>query len=902
MPIAPAALPCHPAPPLGSALRLSRVARMAVFLCLMLCCCWVRAATYTVTTTADTGGTCTAVVAGAATCTTLREAINAADATVGTPDTILFSSAMANGTIILSSVLPNVSDTLTIDGQSNNITVSANGATISELLINGTTGSQLLNMTLTKSGGALVIITGATNARLQGNTFCRGASSGSTTQAVMCSGCTNFTFTQNTITDWSRSALVLSNMSAATGNSATVTNNVFNANSIGVDMQGASNALVDQNTMTGNRSGVRLFRGDSNVITNNSISGGDIAGIEVGSSTATGSFSNNLIQGNTITSNSYGIQFKSSSSLQVNQNTMTGNTISGHGIAGIAILTPNSTGNAMYNNSIFGNGGLGIDLGPAGVSLNDAGDTDTGFNDLQNFPVFKSIVGNQVMFTLDTTANGNGYRIDFYNNPGGVDPSGYGEGQTFLGFCVVASPSATVPSTCTVAGASVTTLRATATRCQAAGCSGPTATLSIGSTSEFNKGLVPPTVKVAKNSVGAVGSFGFDLTNVSTLTDSVVTTTSGTTVTSATVHTGTAGVLATVTETVASAAGYTTAVSCVDANSAITGNTVAVAKNSVGGVGPFAFNLTGVTNATDNVTTATSGTSVVSATTHIGTVGTAATVVETAVAGYSTATSCVDANGAASGNGAAAVTSATGTASLTAGQMSTAAVWTCTFTNTLLPTVKVAKNSVGGVGTFAFNLTGVTIPADNVTTVTAGSTVVSATTHTGTVGTAATVVETAVPGYSTATSCVDANGAANGNGAVAVTSATGAASLTASQMRGGAAWTCTFANTRLVADLSIVKTANPTTVQSGGTVTFTLTVNNAGPAAANGAVVRDNPGAGLSCVTAPTCTASGGAVCPAAAALTVAAMAGGGGVAIPTLPNGGGTVFTLTCTVTATGQ
>jgi uncharacterized repeat protein (TIGR01451 family) len=127
-------------------------------------------------------------------------------------------------------------------------------------------------------------------------------------------------------------------------------------------------------------------------------------------------------------------------------------------------------------------------------------------------------------------------------------------------------------------------------------------------------------------------------------------------------------------------------------------------------------------------------------------------------------------------------------------------------------------------------------------------------------------------------------------------------SLTASQMRGGAAWTCTFANTRLVADLSIVKTANPTTVQSGGTVTFTLTVNNAGPAAANGAVVRDNPGVGLSCVTSPACSASGGAVCPAAGTLTAPALTGNAGVAIPTLPAGGGVVVTVACTATASGQ
>jgi hypothetical protein len=82
----------------------------------------------------------------------------------------------------------------------------------------------------------------------------------------------------------------------------------------------------------------------------------------------------------------------------------------------------------------------------------------------------------------------------------------------------------------------------------------------------------------------------------------------------------------------------------------------------------------------------------------------------------------------------------------------------CTLTNTALPRIKIAKTSVGGVGSFNFSLTGVTNPSDSVTTTVAGSApVTSSATHIGTLNTAATITELNPVGYSTAVSCVDAN-------------------------------------------------------------------------------------------------------------------------------------------------
>ncbi|MBC6936213.1 MAG: right-handed parallel beta-helix repeat-containing protein, partial [Chloroflexi bacterium] len=96
--------------------------------------------------------------------------------------------------------------------------------------------------------------------------------------------------------------------------------------------------------------------------------------------------------------------------------------------------------NAILGNTIFDNGGLGIDLFPAGVTLNDAGDADGGPNNLQNFPVITAATPGSVTGTLasapDTT-----YRVEFYRNAA-CDPSGYGEGENYLDYLDVTTDAA----------------------------------------------------------------------------------------------------------------------------------------------------------------------------------------------------------------------------------------------------------------------------------------------------------------------------------------------------------------------------------------------------------------------------------------------------------------------------
>ena len=99
--------------------------------------------------------------------------------------------------------------------------------------------------------------------------------------------------------------------------------------------------------------------------------------------------------------------------------------------------------NAILGNSISSNGNVGIDLysGALGVTPNDAGDADTGANNLQNFPVIASVSSTggttTLKGTLDSTSSSQ-FRIELFSN-NACDPTGFGEGQNYLGFATVST-------------------------------------------------------------------------------------------------------------------------------------------------------------------------------------------------------------------------------------------------------------------------------------------------------------------------------------------------------------------------------------------------------------------------------------------------------------------------------
>ena len=118
-----------------------------------------------------------------------------------------------------------------------------------------------------------------------------------------------------------------------------------------------------------------------------------------------------------------------------------GNVVAFNYPAGIRLGTGSGSagggaGNSILNNSVYSNAGLGISLVTADSPLgNDFGDGDGGANNRQNYPILStptSSSGGMVTVTgsLNSVPNTD-FTIQFFVSAA-ADPSGNGEGQTFL--------------------------------------------------------------------------------------------------------------------------------------------------------------------------------------------------------------------------------------------------------------------------------------------------------------------------------------------------------------------------------------------------------------------------------------------------------------------------------------
>jgi len=95
----------------------------------------------------------------------------------------------------------------------------------------------------------------------------------------------------------------------------------------------------------------------------------------------------------------------------------------------------------ITQNEIYGNDSLGINLGLDGITPNDPGDTDTGPNDLVNFPEIDSVnaLSDSLFVIYGTVPPGVG-RIELFvahpaeDDSKPQDPSGYGQAYSYIGY------------------------------------------------------------------------------------------------------------------------------------------------------------------------------------------------------------------------------------------------------------------------------------------------------------------------------------------------------------------------------------------------------------------------------------------------------------------------------------
>lgn len=192
---------------------------------------------------------------------------------------------------------------------------------------------------------------------------------------------------------------------------------------------GASNNLIGGtsaaagNVVAGNGTGITLFLG----ATGNTIQGNRIGTLADGT-TAAGNLFAGIYVSSSAANNTIGGTAAGAGNRIVNTVGIAGNTNSGNGVFIEALVgVPAPSGIAILGNSIDNNAGRGILL-------------QAGTNNNQVAPTLVSATTANMMTTVTGIARGPAnttVRVEIFASPVG-DPSGFGEGRTFLGFVNVA--------------------------------------------------------------------------------------------------------------------------------------------------------------------------------------------------------------------------------------------------------------------------------------------------------------------------------------------------------------------------------------------------------------------------------------------------------------------------------
>jgi hypothetical protein len=211
------------------------------------------------------------------------------------------------------------------------------------------------------------------------------------------------------------------------GPTTTTSSNVVEGNLIGLGSDGttlvanSANGIMVSAGATGNTIGGTLA-GQGNTIGANKLNGVAIVDPGTASNTVLGNSIGTDVSGNLLAGNvGDGVWLDSGvTSNQVAHNTIANNSVDGVGMNSATV------GNAIHANQIYGNKGLGIDRGSGST-----GD--------QSIPALTAAFGSATAsYVIGTApgASGTMVTVDFYANAV-KDPSGYGQGQFYLGSTTV---------------------------------------------------------------------------------------------------------------------------------------------------------------------------------------------------------------------------------------------------------------------------------------------------------------------------------------------------------------------------------------------------------------------------------------------------------------------------------